>query len=260
MVERVKITPSKIVLKDSTGAVKFNTDSFYIKTGGGTLYAGGYARAPAIYGQNSIYDHTEYGGYCAGILSGVVPTTLTFNVQANVPKAQSYTHRSLPSPTYGGDPLGLPFISPSSRFVEYFNFDTDTASNTNITFYWKIQQYGYVPADNGEGGTTYGGVQWEMEPILSNNTLPGQSNPNGGGFRFGFTANEHLNYTTTINSVDENGSPITITQYGSQYYGAQGYVDENGQPYTVPAKTITFRGNAIFNTKDPVSLSLAVTP
>lgn len=258
MVERVKITPSQILLKDSSGNIKFNTDYSYIKTGGGTLYAGGYARAPAIYGQNSIYDHTESGQYTTGLLKGTFQATTDYFLAVKVPKAEGYTFKN--NLTIEGDAYGLPFVAPSLRFVEYLNYDTQTTSNTSTTFYWKIQQYGYGAVDLGEGNTGYSGIRWEIEPILSSNILSGQSNPNGGRFIFRYSANEYVNYTATIASYDEYGNPINITFYGGQYYGIRTYADEYGTPYSVPAETIYIRSSSIFSTRNPVALSLAVTP
>lgn len=258
MVERVKITPSQILLKDSSGNIKFNTDYSYIKTGGGTLYAGGYARAPAIYGQNSIYDHTESGQYATGLLKGTFPATTSHFLAVKVPKAEGYTFKN--NLTIEGEASGLPFIAPSSRFVEYLNYDTQITSNTNTTFYWKIQQYGYDAFTDSDGNTGYSSFRWEIEPILNGNILSGQSNPNGGRFIFRYSANEHLNYSRIGYVYDEFSGSVPVTQYGSQFYGPQNVTDEFGNSYTIPAKTIYIRSSSIFSTKTPVALSLAVTP
>jgi hypothetical protein len=146
LVERVKITPSQIVLKDADGNIKFNTDYAYIKTGGGTIFAGGYDRAPAIYGQNTIIDHTDSGGYVSGLFGGVFYPTQDQNYYTNVPQATEYQFKILPD---SGTPMGGGrFISPDSRFVKYFNYDTRILSNTYTTFYWQIDQYGYDSYDD----------------------------------------------------------------------------------------------------------------
>jgi len=252
MVERVKITPSKIVLKDQFGAVKFNTDYAYLKTGSGTLYAGGYARAPAIYGQNTVFDHTDGGGYASGLFSGTIYPVNNETWYLNVPRSNSCQFRSLP--IEGGTYANLRWIAASSRFVQYFNYDTRVLSNTSVTFYWQIEQYGY--GDNGDGG--FADFKYHISPVLSSNTLPAVTNVNGGTFEFAYTGNEHLNYYRTYLYSDDSNT-YEATQYGGSIYGErQG--DNDGNPYTIPALPIYWKPWGIFTTRPPVALSLAVTP
>lgn len=254
MVERVKITSSQILLKDSSGNIKFNTDSYYLKTGSGTLYAGGYDRAPAIYGQNSVYDHTDSGQYTAGLFNGATFSPLiNWNYYQNVPKSDSIIYKSFGQ---GGALIQPPFAS-SVRTLKYFNYDTRVLSDTNITYTWQISAYGYNPDAEG----AYTSTQWEVSPVFNTNYLPAITNPNGGTYEISYTANEYGSWSRTRVITDpEYGYQTTVTEYGSQYYTARPSVDEFGNSYTTPGQPIYWRRNGIFSTRNPVSLSLAVTP
>jgi hypothetical protein len=257
MVERVKITPSQILLKDADGNVKFNSNTYYLKTGSGTLYAGGYDRAPAIYGQNSVYDHTEFGGYCSGLLSGAFHPVEDWSYYTNVPKSSNgNVFKYVPS---GGTLVDtVPFRSPNLRYVKYYNYDTKVLSDTYVYFYWAINRWGY--GDNGDGG--YATIQWEAYPELSDYTLPAVTNPNGGTFEFFYTANEYRNWSRTLSGYDpETGQSYSNTQYGRDVYAERSSYDyETGQTYTIAASPVYFRRSGIFNTRNPIALSLAVTP
>lgn len=254
MVERVKISPSQILLKDSDGNIKFNTDTYYIKTGSGTLYAGGYDRAPAIYGQASISDHLDGGGYCSGLLDGTFYATQNWNYYTNVPPASSYQFRVLGK---GGGLTNGGFKATSSRQLKYFNYDTRQVVDTGLTFYWQIDQYGYN--DQGDGWTL---LQWEAYPVISSNTLPSFGNPNGGTFEFAYTANEYANFQKISSSYNpKTGQTTTTTQYGYQYFSERSsYNPKTGQTTTIAASPIYFRRCGIFNTRNSTALSLAVTP
>ena len=254
MVERVKITPSQILLKDGDGNIKFNTDYAYLKTGSGTLYAGGYDRAPAIYGQNSVYDHTDYGGYCSGLLDGTFYATQNWNYYTNVPQAPNYQFRVLGK---GGGLITGGFKSNNIRPVKYYNYDTKQLIDINTTFYWQIDQYGYN--DYGDGWTV---TQWEAYPVLSSNILPSYGNPNGGTFEITYAANEYATYQRVIGGYDpKTGQTNYTTQYASNYFSGRSYYDpKSGQTIVIPPATIYFRRCGIFSKRSPTALSLAVTP
>jgi hypothetical protein len=254
LVERVKITPSQILLKDGDGNIKFNTDYAYLKTGSGTLYAGGYDRAPAIYGQNSVYDHTDSGGYCSGLFDGTFYATQNWNYYLNVPQAPNYQFRVVGA---GRSLITGGFKSNNIRPVKYYNYDTKQLVDINTTFYWQIDQYGLVDGDG-----NYYSVQWEAYPVLSSNTLPSYGNPNGGTFEFTYTANEYANYSRTTSSYNpKTGQTTYNTQYGNQFFSERSsYNPKTGQTTTIPASPIYFRRSGIFSKRNPTALSLAVTP
>lgn len=236
MVERVKITPSQIVLKDSDGNIKFNTDYGYIKTGSGTLYTGGYDRAPAIYGQNSVIDHTEFGGYTSGLFGGTGSFNLyqTDYYYLNVPKSSNVTFRFLEDGSQFAD---IEFVSPTSRYLYYFNYDTRQRVNTGIIFTWALNLFFY----NGAYVCMVYPKFYSM-PM----SLPSVNNVNGGTFEFEYTANEYKNWTRTVTLDDGSG-----TQYYNEEQTANGRVE---------AYQTNFRRCGIFSTRETVALSLAVTP
>jgi hypothetical protein len=257
LVERVKITPSQIVLKDSGGNIKFNTDYAYIKTGGGTLFAGGYQRAPAIYGQNSVTDHPSEGWYMSSIFTGnTFHPNEDWRYYWNVPKANSVEFRILADASVDG--WGPPAFTSAntSRKLQYYNNDTGVRSDTTITYQWAMTRRGYNLDSEGNPST----YQWQAYPIFTTNVFPEVTNPRGGTYEIVYAANEHLNWRRIFTGTDEYGVPYSNTQYGSQYYGARTYTDEYGNSYTTPAETIYWRRNGIFTKRSPVALSLAVTP
>ena len=240
MVERVKITPSQILLKDGDGNIKFNTDNYYLKTGSGTLYAGGYGRVPAIYGQNTITDHTNYGSYAPGLFTAAATfnQASTWRYYWNVPKCVSPEFKLVGNWEEAGQSLSANNI----RTLEYFNYDTRVLSSTNITYRWRVARIGQWDGSvDGYGNHVLVNHYFAVWPIFSSNTMPEISNPNGGTFEVAWTANEHLSWTYTTS--DNYGN--TYNHTGNELFAGQ---------------TIQWRPNGIFSKRDPVALSLAVTP
>lgn len=253
MVERVKITPSQILLKDAEGNIKFNTDYAYIKTGGGTLYAGGYQRAPAIYGQNSVTDHPSEGLYTVGFFEGSFNPAINKRYYWNAPKANLVQFRTVPDGS--GDTGTGTFLSTNVRTLQYFNYDTRVLSNTSITYRWAMTRRGYNPDSYGN----YAYLQWQAFPVFSSSVFPEASNPSGGSYEITYQANEHNNWQRTVTTTDEYGNSYTSTQIGVNYYGQRTGSNEYGT-YTIPAEPIYWVRNALFTKREPVALSLAVTP
>ena len=233
-VERVRITPSNITLKDSSGNIIFDTDRQYLKTGGGTLYAGGNTRSPMVTGQNSITDKTDYGGYVTGFLSNAVSFTQSQNwtFWYYVPKSTTinlkYSEVWVPS----GSPAYI-YTSPNTRYIYYYNYNTGVRSQTSARFKWQVGRL-----DNSVTGESYDGI-W---PILID-SMPVPTNAAGGRYDFEWSANEHLNYTNTVSGVDGYGNAYTTTYNASNYLG-----------------TLKPRFHGTFHTRSPVALALAVTP
>jgi hypothetical protein len=230
LVERVKITPSQILLKDGDGNIKFNTDYAYLKTGSGTLYAGGYDRAPAIYGQNTVTDHTEFGGYVSGLFGGSFYLYDNHTYYTNVPKSNSTIFRELYD---GWSIIDTEFVSPYSRYLYYYNYDTRIRENTGIIFTWAMNLF------------TGNGYKYLVYPKFYNTNLGAVSNVNGGTFEFDYSANEYKNWTRTVQVDDGQG------YYNNEEQTADGRVE---------AYPIEFKRSGIFSTRQPVALSLAVTP
>lgn len=240
MVERIKITPSQIVIKDSSNNIQFNTDNLYLKTGGGTLFAGGYARSPAIYGQNTISDKPNDGWYTASMYSAEsFPRSANNTFWWRVPKSDTTQFRFLPTWTLIG---GLVFSSGQARPLIMLESSTNFWFNTSITLVWKVGYFGlYNGAVDGYGNPTYESPTWMMWPEFSNYTFPNPTSPGGGIFRVDWSANEHLNYYRVV--TDGYGNVSSIPFWSS-------YPDAN----------VFWRPNAVFSKRAPVALSLAVTP
>jgi hypothetical protein len=233
MVERVKITPSQILLKDGNGNVKFDTNSAYIKTGGGTLYAGGYARSPAIYGQGTenVIDHLQDGGFVSRIgKSGVnLDYDGPFGV-CLVPKCNTASIRVLDE----GELRYIqetPFTS-SSRNVEYYNYDTGQIIDTGVGFNWNLTLV-----------YSYGEYKYYIYPTFNTSTLPAVTNPNGGQFQLPYSEREFQYWSRQVQVEDYGGGYYNETQYGYIYGG-------------FPTRALAV---AVFCTRASVALSLAVT-
>lgn len=267
MVERVRITPSQIVTRDAGGSITFNTDYSYLKTGSGTLYAGGYQRAPAIYGtadgSTVIVDHNSYGEgwYTSEIKTGsssFYPTS-TGTYQWSVPKATDISWLYLPG---AGTSLGRTFVSSNVRWAQYYSYDTFSYSNSGVRYQWAISDFGYDPyTDN--YGTSYGRSQWEIYPLFTSTNFPAITNPNGGAISLEYSANEYGDYYRTVTTTDPYGYTRTYNDYGLNYYTARTGIsyDEGGSGtvYNIPASPIYWRPGGFFTKKAPVALSLAVT-
>jgi hypothetical protein len=232
LVERVKITPSQIVLKDADGNIKFNTDYAYLKTGSGTLYAGGYDRAPAIYGQNSIIDHTEFGGYTSGLFGVSFYLYDNMIFYTSVPKSTNVVFRDLGD---GSTVQDTEFLAPTSRYLYYLNYDTGQRENTGIIFTWAMNLF----SGNGYKYLVY--PKFYSTP----QQLPAVTNANGGTFEFDYTANEYKNWTRTVQ----------VESWDGGFYNEE--QTANGR---VEAYPIEFKRSGIFSTRQPIALSLAVTP
>lgn len=241
MVERIKITPSQILIKDSSNNIQFNTDNLYLKTGGGTLFAGGYARSPAIYGQNTIVNHPNDGWYTSFIYSGdTFPENVSSTYWWRVPKADITQFRLLAGWTLLG---GLFFTSTQTRTLIMLESSTNFWFNTDITYVWKVGYFGrYNGSTDQYGNPTYDIAQWMVWPEFSSTTFPNPTSPSGAIFRVDWTANEHLNYSKTY-GPDQYGNVSTLT-FNQQY----------------PDVNVWWRPNAVFSKREPVALSLAVTP
>lgn len=261
MVERVRITPEQIITRDSGNNITFNTDYAYLKTGSGTLYAGGYQRAPAIYGEDSITDHTApgEGWYTSELKAGTsfYPTS-TGSYTWNVPEA-GQVQFLVPPNGFAQQSAGYVFMSPNLRSVQYVNYDTGSTSNMGITYRWAIGYWAYDIDSEG----SYTRYQYEIYPVFSSNSFPAVTNPSGGYYSLAYSAGEYGDFSRTQSGYDEYGQPYSYTQYGSNTYTARTVSGSDGYgssyTYNVPAQTIYWRNNGFFTKKDPIALSLAVT-
>jgi hypothetical protein len=64
LVERIKISQTKITTRRADNSISFDTDNLYLKTDpAGTLKAGGYERCPVLTGYGTITEKTALGGF-----------------------------------------------------------------------------------------------------------------------------------------------------------------------------------------------------
>lgn len=245
MVERVKITPSQILLKDSSGNDTFNTNNYYLKTGSGTLYAGGNTRTPAIYGQNSISDHVDKGYYTPGLFTSAVNFTQAEDKVwvYNVPKATTLRL------TFSDDweAFGNYLSSNNTRSINYWNYNTLELSATGYQYRWTVSRIGRISSKTTDnyGNASYGESYHAVWPIFLG-IPPAPTNPAGGTFELSWTANEHLTWTRTYTSTDNYGNVSTGTYTFNNLFGGN--------------QTLYWRPHGMFTGREPEALSLAVTP
>jgi hypothetical protein len=249
--ERIRITPQQIITRNSSGKVTFNTDNFYLKTGSGTLFAGGNTRAPAIYGQNIITDHPVLGGYASGLYSS---SQSIGNVQNNsTPGSLVYTTPKCSSLVYYFSEnwgfAGIHFTSQTLRTVNVYDWDTNQMYS-GPQFRWGIGPFNrldsgvFYPDPYGGGSTVYGETRVMIYPI-ANSSLPPVSAANGVTYILNYTYSELFNASALVTTTDYYGNPVTNTAYIYQYYGLG---------------DVRVRPHGVFITRNPVQLSLAVTP
>ena len=246
MVEKVKITPSQILLKDSSGTEKFNTNNYYLKTGSGTLYAGGNTRTPAIYGQNTISDHVDKGYYTPGLFTQAI----NFNQAEdwlwvyNVPKASSLRI------TFSDDweAFGNQLTANSNRTLKYYNYNTlQLSTMTGYEYKWIVSRVGRISSRTVDsyGNASYGESYFAVWPIFYS-TPPAPTNPAGGTYEVSWTANEHLTWTRPYSTTDNYGNVTNGTYTFNTLFGGN--------------QTLYWRIHGMFTGREPEALSLAVTP
>jgi hypothetical protein len=264
LVERIRITPSQVVTRDASNNITFNTDYSYLKTGSGTLYVGGYQRAPCIFGQNTITDHTAptEGWFTPYVYneSNSFDGTQTRTFWYEVPKATYYRWGlGRPYSNYIGGYQSL-FYGAAVRYGTYYNYDTNQESQLgSVRYQWAAGLFGF--GDDGEGG--YSTVKWCAWPQFVYDDISSQvpQNPSGGAIGVVYYADEYRDFARTMPSYNDYGQ-ITgyYQQYGRDYYATRTAIDGYGYTYTIAASPMYIRKNSIYTTRNPIALSLSVTP
>lgn len=240
-VERVKITPSSIVLKDSSGNEKFNTSNLYLKTDpGGTLKAGGYDKAPMVYGQgtsgnNPVQNH-DNGWFTSAVVDWTISqsTGPTGNLDLYVPK---YDLIKL---------YKTPIYSVSGRWTGSTQSFTFNGVNAG-TFRYDGILANIDGVTDGEGGYTY---NLYVDIVIVTTVGSYVSGGPSGYVRFPPPSLAMGSWSRPL--TDGDGNPYNepfINQYRSS--NKQGYYYY---------RTIKFLPMALMTTSDPVTLSIAVTP
>lgn len=222
------------MLKDSNGIEKFNTDNYYLKTDpNGTLKAGGYLKAPMVYGQGGTVGNHDNGWYTSAIIDWAVnPTAGPNELDIFVPRYTQLKLYQTPT-TYSY----AQYPAPAQAF--YFN---GIMCGTFRYVGHVCSLYG----PDGEGSYT-------TEPYIdiAIDSIYGVGPPGPSGY-FNFPLPTTNILTWSRNLPDGYGGYYAQT-FASNYraYGKSGWYNY---------KTPKFRPFAIMTTADPVNLSIAVTP
>lgn len=239
-VERVRITPSKIVLKDASGTEKFNTDNYYLKTDpNGTLKAGGYLKAPMVYGgqapHGAVRSH-DNGWFTGSVIDWQVtlPNGYESDLDLYVPKYDSIKFEKTPyAYTYGTYP------SVSQAF--YFNGN----------YVGQFRYEGVVANINGSADG-YGNYYLDsfIDIVIETFSSTYNTSSTGGYFRFPKATVKMVNWTRQV----ADGYGGTVAQPFASWWRSY---NKSGVYYTKPVR---FRPFALMTVANPVNLSIAVTP
>ena len=226
MVERVKISPSQILLRNIDGSISFNTDNYYLKTDPtGNLQAGGYLSAPTIYGQNTI-TNTDLGWYNTGIISG--PCLIGEYAQWNPSLA-------IPMPKY--DSIKIIYTTANYNNLysgPYYTFQSpeQLAYINNVlvaTYRWQISRR--IDTDS------YGVIINDWNPFITLNVTFAATNLYNGILDFAASSTSMWDWTRKAAPYD---------YYSSTYRNSE---------TTGPLAPFI-----IMTTSNPIALSISVTP
>lgn len=246
MSERIRITPEQIIARNSSGNVTFNTDYNYLKTGSGTLFAGGNTRAPAIYGQNTIIDHGEHGGYCTGVQDAKFANMSQAygQLRYEVPKCNFTTiQASTRWITIGLPVFTTPLFGIPLKFLNY-----DTGQTTTLNFYELNLVVTQFAAQDSQTTGQYGEIYYNTTQLMVYpnffNTPPPVTSASGGVY---------------IIDIPQGLVPSASRTYQQEFYGSSYPVTQTAQEY-YGNQSIWLRSHSLFVYRSPTALSLAVTP
>ena len=253
MVERIKIIPSRILLKNASDVNVFDTNNYYLKTDAtGSLNAGGYAAPPTVYGGvgasfagagGTISDKGN-GGFISEMKFGQIPfdQSVVFSVPA-------YTNAKIVSGwgTQRGlyetqDGVGNKYYSPY-KTAQFRNLNNQIVATTSYRWAADIFNYGWIYQWSGNGFDSY--IQSDFNDAdsvlvlsIENITLPPVTEQGTWEFNPG-----------TLASLDSwllQGWPANYTLL---------YYITNYQVY----QAINLKKTAIATDKNPVVLSISRT-
>lgn len=233
-VERVRITPSKIVLKNSSGIETFNTENYYLKTDpNGTLKAGGYLKTPMVYGQGGTVSNHDNGWYTSSIIDWAVDgNTGPTGLNIYVPKYDQVKIERTPY-TYQGEQY--PALAQAFQF-----------NGVNCGTFRYVGVLGSIDPPDGEGGyTTYPYIDVVIDSIQGS-AQTGTS----GYFTFPAASANILAWSRQV-AFAKGG-------YGTQYFNIHFRANSKSGYYIY--RNPKYRPFGIMTTANPVNLSIAVTP
>jgi len=251
MVERVKITADRILLRSDDDRLIFDTNRNYIKQDpSGTLKVGGYGTTPSVYGYTSgnIFDHQNGGNWVQNFVDGAVTQmgeieseyyTGSYKYTVRIQRGRNYIKFDPASEsTYASYPK---FYHPTSTFFVYnkYRFGDYQIASTSAGF-WFTYRWVLVVAPND-------GVTWpdKLYPEFISGGAPLTSIDSDIDCRF------YLPFATLDRSTwGTNSSGQTYVQT----YGGSPRV-RLGLPYAY----LGLRTFGIMTVTDPINLSAVVT-
>ncbi|NDB57406.1 hypothetical protein EB001_03035 [bacterium] len=245
MVERIRVTSSRIITRNSSSNITFDTDRRYLKSdSSGQLLAGGYTRAPIVAGSSgtNLYDHTNAGGFIVNLSTEIaIPQEfLGYDGDGGATYQRVYT----------GHPYTLTFSAPAFDSLtldvpQYYDRNVITNSTNgaviafqgngrNIgTYRWSV--YGYDTYSTiGESSTT------DFNGMFLINYIALSEPFEGGTLTFPWPG--ITNYTYTWSSGYAYNQTTTILDYPQK------------------DRIFTMFTPALYCTKTSINLALAVTP
>lgn len=253
--KEISITPNRILVRHketllggkfgSWWTTKFDTDLQYLKTDPvGQLKAGGYEKCPTFYGSGAdpavgISDK-DNGWWPTDLVAGAFDYARTSDILLDVP---AWTSRKV----YMQNTSFPSAYSYNAAYSAYYSY-SKTLYIGDIgcgSFRWMAQPIVVGTADNGEGGTydVYNLAVMPIEVILTQPDLSGV-------LRFPW---QDIGTWTGSYQDGDTGQYISTNFYSAHNYDADGT-----RAWRFPSPV--WNSWCLMFTKDPVTLSLAVTP
>lgn len=228
MVERVRINPDQIILKNASNGTVFDTNRYYLKTDpSGQLKAGGYDKCPSIYGLAGGISDKNTGWYTSDVITGTY--TREQNLYMSTPKYSS-------SKIVRGSNITLPatadtYLSPEK--IAYFN-----SVNSGLKFRWAGGNV--VTGTDGDGNSVTTKMVWIQF------TFPATASSSG----YWLFEGAPLNTWTKTVAGDYGTSYTANFRDATQYDNGYGVIIQTG---------LIWAPFCVMSINDPVTLSVAVT-
>jgi len=228
LVERIRITSSKITTKDASGNITFDTDRLYLKTdSGGSLKAGGYQKVPTMSGGYNQYvpiTNTDLGMFCPNLISF---QTISSSSSFYYPISRYSIIKAGAQVVQDADPVYDPTSDRSGFKSAQINLST--SAGESIGHYNWVANYQYVGGQYVDDDYEYP-YQLFMSLKMANLNI------------------SNFNFT---------GTPyFTFTNPATWYSTADGYLGELSPSIDEMYITNFF----LMTTSEPTSLSLRITP
>lgn len=234
-----------MVLRSANGTEVFNTNNYYLKTDpNGILKAGGYLKAPSVYGQNTLSNH-DNGWFMTSVVEGDIATYYGGN--NTIPFTGIYTTYYY-TPKY--DQIKMmytPFTyvqgGPYYDSWQPLYFTTSSSATTAGQFRYRGWLASTVQPDADGYAPTLPYVDVEVANVATQT--------DSGYWTFGSVVKEIKDWAWYFDP--QNGYPAYNRLFKETFYTS----GKGGSYYYRYAK---YRTWGIMTLRNPVSLSIAVTP